>query len=336
MPSSPARFACALLPLLALGCTSGNGTTPAAAPVIEGHVTADDGTRLFYRKVGNGPQTVVIPAGLFLDPALRGLDAGRTLVFYDMRNRGRSDSVSADREVSIQRDVMDLENLRAELGIERFALVGWSYLGLMTALYTADHPDRVERLVQIGPVPMRFGTEYPEDVRSPDYVAAMDSTALAEVRRLRAEGLAETDPEAYCEREWAVTRFTLVGDPANVDRAPAAPCAMPNEWPTKLARHFGRQFPSIQNLEVSKDRFAALELPVLVVHGTLDRNAPYGSGREWAMTFPNARLLTIEGGAHCPWADAPAVVDHIGTFLDGSWPEHADKVTSLSRTGERG
>jgi pimeloyl-ACP methyl ester carboxylesterase len=39
-------------------------------------------------------------------------------------------------------------------------------------------------------------------------------------------------------------------------------------------------------------------MPVLTIHGTKDRNAPYGSGREWAFNLPNARLLTIKGGAH--------------------------------------
>ena len=39
--------------------------------------------------------------------------------------------------------------------------MGYSYLGFMVVLYAMDHPDRVERLVQLGPVPRKFGTEYP-------------------------------------------------------------------------------------------------------------------------------------------------------------------------------
>ena len=40
--------------------------------------------------------------------------------------------------------------------------VGFSYLGLMVAMYTIDHPEHVARLVQIGPVPRKAGTQYPK------------------------------------------------------------------------------------------------------------------------------------------------------------------------------
>jgi proline iminopeptidase len=321
------------LVVLLAGCTPRGGTSsPATPPESEGFVTADDGTRLFYRKVGNGPGNVVIPADLFLHPALRILADQHTLVFYDMRNRGRSDSVAAGRENSIQRDVLDLENLRAELGLERVSLVGWSYLGLMVALYALDHPGRVERIIQVGPVPMRFDTRYPEGLGPADYMAAIDSAALAEVRRLRQQGMAESSPQEYCEREWAVTRFTLVGNPEHVDRAPASPCSMANEWPIRFAWHLQRHFASVQALALSADSVARIAQPVLVIHGTMDRNAAYGAGREWALTLPNARLLTVEGAAHCPWADEPDLVfSAIRTFLAGEWPDGVEKVESLVR-----
>jgi len=322
----------ALLVTAAAGCSGGGASRDTAPAEVEGHFVADDGARIFYRRVGDGTGSVVIPADLYLHPALRGLADGRSVVFYDMRNRGRSDSVSAGQELSIQRDVEDLEQLRAHLGIERMDLVGWSYLGLMVAMYAAEHPDRVNRMVQIGPVPMRFGTRYPPGLGPADYVAAMDSAAVSDLQRMRAEGLHERDPEAYCEREWAVTRFTLVGNPALVDRAPAAPCAMPNEWPSRLSRHFERHFASVQQSPFARERAAQIRQPVLVIHGTLDRNAAYGAGREWAMTLPDARLLTLEGSAHCPWVEEPErVVASISTFLGGDWPEGVERVTTLER-----
>lgn len=61
----------------------------------------------------------------------------------------------------------------------------------------------------------------------------------------------------------------------------------------------------------------ALALPVLTIHGTKDRNAPYGAGREWARSLPNARLLTVEGAAHQVWMDRPEVLGQIREFLEG-------------------
>jgi pimeloyl-ACP methyl ester carboxylesterase len=68
---------------------------------------------------------------------------------------------------------------------------------------------------------------------------------------------------------------------------------------------------------------------VLVLHGKMDRNAPYGSGREWASLLPNARLVTFEKAAHAPWIEAPdQVFGAIETFLGGAWPEAAELVAS--------
>lgn len=77
-----------------------------------------------------------------------------------------------------------------------------------------------------------------------------------------------------------------------------------------------------------------MRAPVLTIHGTWDRNAPYASGREWAMTFPDARLLTLEGAAHQVTADAPEIVlEAIDEFVSGRWPAAAERVTPLERTG---
>ncbi len=324
------RIATWLCPLLLAGCSGESRDTPSGPATEQGYVEAPDGTRLFYRKVGDGPQAVILPADLFLHPAFDRLAEGRTLYYYDMRNRGLSDSVSAERENSIQQDVLDLEAVRAHFDLNSVDLVGFSYLGLMVMMYAKDHPDHVRRVIQIGPVQMHFGTEYPEGLRAGDYYAAMDSSALADLRRLQAEGLPDSDPEAYCRRENEVTRVALVGDPANVSRLNQDICDKPNEWPTHLARHFQRTFPSIQALDLHPSDFAAFDHPVLTIHGTRDRNAAYGGGREWAMSLPDARLVTVEGAAHCSWADDPELVfGSIDTFLGGAWPARAERVTTL-------
>jgi pimeloyl-ACP methyl ester carboxylesterase len=65
-------------------------------------------------------------------------------------------------------------------------------------------------------------------------------------------------------------------------------------------------------------------MPILVIHGAKDRNAPYGGDRDWAGMLPNARLLTIENAAHAPWIEAPErVFEGIDSFLGGAWPDGA-------------
>jgi pimeloyl-ACP methyl ester carboxylesterase len=94
--------------------------------------------------------------------------------------------------------------------------------------------------------------------------------------------------------------------------------------------------PSIQNLRLTAEDFAKVKALVLTIHGTKDRSAPYGGGREWALSLPNVRLLTIENAAHAPWIEAPEeVFGALQTFLDGMWPTRAHKITSLEPEAER-
>jgi pimeloyl-ACP methyl ester carboxylesterase len=104
-------------------------------------------------------------------------------------------------------------------------------------------------------------------------------------------------------------------------------CDLPNEWPVNLARHFQHHFTSVQKLEIPKADILRVRHPVLTIHGTKDRSAPYGSGREWATMLPGSRLLTVDGAAHFPWIEEPELVlTSIDTFLRGKWPPKAEKV----------
>jgi proline iminopeptidase len=303
----------------------------ASAKEATGFVTAHDGARLSYRKLGNGPQAVIVPGGFLFDGAFdRFATPGRTVIFYDMRNRGRSDAVKDLSQVTIQNDVRDLETVRAHFGVKKAALIGYSYLGFMVVLYAKDHPEHVERIIQLGAVPRQWDTEYPASLRNDDRAQIVDREAWNEVQELEKQDYKESHPREFCEKQWKVFRRFLVGKPENVAKLPGW-CDLPNEWPVNFSKHLEAHFVgSVQKLKVPKEEFAKVSVPVLTIHGTKDRNAAYGAGREWALTLPNARLVTVKGAAHQSWADEPGLLlGAIETFLRGDWPKEAEKITSL-------
>ena len=104
-----------------------------------------------------------------------------------MRNRGRSSRVEDGALLTIQKDVEDLEAVRRHFKVEKFVPVGYSYLGFMVVLYAMAHQDRVERLVQLGPVPRKFGTEYPASLHHRDSVPVSTPPAA------RLDSLSRTD-----------------------------------------------------------------------------------------------------------------------------------------------
>jgi len=301
-----------------------------AMHVEEGYVTTDDGVRLFYQRAGSGSRTIIIPGRLFVFDYLKPLANRYTVISYDMRNRGRSDAVSDGSRITIQDDIKDLEKVRQHFKVKKFVAVGYSYLGMMVVLYTMEHPQSVERIVQFGPVPLKFGTEYPVYLTASSENDGADPAEMEKVRRLEEQGYAKTNPKEFCEAQWSVDRYGLVGNPANVGKLGKGWCDMPNEWPVNFERHIQYHFTSVQKLNISWEKVAQVIQPVLTIHGTKDRNAPYGAGREWALRLPNARLLTIRDAAHQSFAEYPEIViPTLRAFLGGRWPGGAEKVARI-------
>ena len=160
----------------------------------------------------------------------------------------------------------------------------------------------------------------------------MDPADAARIDSLGRSAWARTHQRELCEESRRVFGPRLVGRPDRV-AALVNVCDMENEWPANFRRHLEHHFGAIQRLDVPKEVVSRVRVPVLTIHGTWDRNAPYAAGREWAMTLPGARLLTVEGAAHQVTVDAPEVVlPAIEEFLHGRWPAAAERVTRLERT----
>jgi pimeloyl-ACP methyl ester carboxylesterase len=302
----------------------------AAAPDT-GFVDGPDGARLYYERLGTGSRTLIVPGRLFLARDLAPLARRHTLILYDMRNRGRSSRVEDGALLTIQKDVEDLEAVRRHFQVDRFTAVGYSYLGFMVVLYAMAHPERVERLVQLGPVPRKFGTPYPESLAHVDSLPVVDSAAAARLDSLQRTEWGRTHQRELCLESHAVYSPRLVGHRERVSGL-ADLCDMENEWPANFARHLEHHFAAIQRLDVPWDEIRKVRMPVLTIHGTWDRNAPYAAGREWALMLPNARLLTVEGAAHQVTVDAPdVVIPAIDGFVGGRWPPNAERVRRLER-----
>jgi proline iminopeptidase len=272
---------------------------------FSGHVTTEDGVRLWFEAVGSGPQVVVLPNGFHLLSDFSHLAEGRTLVFYDVRNRGRSDAVADPTKLArgIHNDVDDLDAVRRHFGLERVALIGHSYMGLMVALYAMKFPEHTDRVVQIGPLGPFPSKTYPPELAYADAVARDVFARMAEIQRDRAT----MDPVERCRRVWAALHAIYVTDPADADKVRWDRCDLPNErgflkyWTESL-------LPSIHALALTPEDFARVTAPVLTIHGTKDRSAPYGAGRDWAASLPRARLVTVEGAGHGPWIEQPEPV----------------------------
>jgi len=281
----------------------GPGTPP---PFEEGFIPTADGVKLHYRKIGHGRPTVIVPLEYHLWDAMSKLanNDRATVISYDLRGRGRSSMTDA---ISIQNDVKDLETVRKFFNVDRFVPIGFSYLGLMVAMYTHDHPDRVARVVQIAPL----APQRPErQIKPPDDGAA--PKALVEKRDALVKSGAHQ--REICEADAKVFAYVLVGDPSRADRIPVR-CDYENEWPDNVGKTFTLLMSS-EPVTFTADDLKNDTAPALIIHGTKDRNAAYAGGVAWSKTWPNAKLVTIEGAAHgVLWEEPDTVMRAIRDFI---------------------
>lgn len=298
-----------------------------AMKVEEGFVTAEDGAKLYYRKTGRGRNTIIAPLDFVLFDDLKQFADLATVITYDLRNRGRSSKVENVNTLTIQQDVKDLEAVRKHFNVEKFVPVGYSYLGKAVMLYALEHPDRVTRIVQLGPVAMRD-----DAIGKPKQLVKAELGIPEANEKLwneqRAAGTETKSPREYCETQWGVIKYVMVGNPANAGKVNVKQmCELENEWPVNFNRHLQAHMSSVQAAAIPDADAQKVKVPVLTIHGTKDRNAPFEGGLHWAKTLPNARLIRVEGAAHQAWADDPvAVFAPMRAFLRGDWPLGAEDV----------
>jgi pimeloyl-ACP methyl ester carboxylesterase/DNA-binding CsgD family transcriptional regulator len=262
--------------------------------------TTPAGARIAYAVAGTGPP-LLVPAAwishlelLWQDPAYRGfftpLAGARTVVQYDRPGCGLSEPWPGPQELDTDVDV--LLGVADRLGLERVDLLGISVGAPVSVTFAARFPERVGRLVLYG------GYADGAQIAAPEVRAAM----LGMIRAhwgLGSEVLADVFlPEGTAESRSVFARLQREAASARLAVELLAQC-----YRTDVT-----------------DLLDRVTAPTLVLHRRDDRAIPYRAGRELAVRIPGARLVSLPGRSHFPYAgDAAAVVRAILEFL-GSAP----------------
>ncbi len=253
------------------------------------------GVPLYERRVGTGPEVVVLHGGPgahhdYLLPGFDALATGRTLIYYDQRGGGHS-PVGRDVPVGWREQVADLEALRGLWGLERLTLAGYSWGGLLTLLYALEHPGRVERMALVSCAPAWRGARAEFERRLAERNAAPEVQAFREATQR--EGRGGLGDEAYRRRMFALSVAGYFHD-----------------WRQALEltpfRITGRSYDEVWESLGAFDlrpRLPDLNLPALVVHGE-DDPIPIATAEELAGLL-HAPLVRIPDCGHVPYLEAP-------------------------------
>lgn len=230
-----------------------------------------------YDVQGSGP-IVILLTGSNLDRRMWNHEAAwlsktHTVVRYDLRAHGQSDTVTAPFSM-----VGDLIELMDTLKIQKATLIGLS-AGSAIALDAAlAHPDRVDRIVLAGPAPSGYVSKRPLPFLNDMFAAlkAGDYKKVSEVLLASSVFAAPPDQQALVrqmvtenDRIWTVKRELML---------PPQPAV---------------------------DRLGSVRVPTLVLIGDKDefQREP---AELLAVGIPGARIVRIAGGGHLLNLTSPA------------------------------
>lgn len=252
------------------------------------------GLNLAYQDFGEGDPVVLIPPlvsnvelswehELFRRP-IELLASSVRLIQFDKRGIGSSDGF--DRHPRLAERIADITAVMDAAGVERAHLIGLSEGGLMSQLFAAEHPQRVDRLVLVNTVPGPGCVQHLAEAGRP-----WDLAALA----ARFDALVASwgrDPSVLVDLMMPsqAGNESLLRWLPRYQRFTASPAAL------------RRQIDSVWGLGGVRD-LSRITAPTLVAHAVGDRTIPVDAGRCLAGHIPGARFVEFDSEDHILWVD---------------------------------
>ena len=261
------------------------GVIPAPSPRRAGYATSLDGSRIAWKRYGEGePAILVIPTWNLVDSRVVGhqvaaLEPHATVVTYDARGVGASDRPERGYDFSLH--AADARAVLEATGIGQVRVLSASRGFNAAVLLAAQQPSAVERMAVVGPyVQFEAGV-------SPD---------PARLEKLRTDWAGFIVPFMH----------TVFSEPQSDDLI---------EHMIAIGMEASPDVVATQETEldwaVPASLIPTLGCPALVIHGDSDAAVPPTLAERIVDLMPNARLELIAGGGHRPDIRNPEVVNPI-------------------------
>jgi proline iminopeptidase len=226
----------------------------------------------------------------------------RLVVLYDQRGTGASKRVQAGATQSMDAQVADLDAVRQKLGLNKFALLGDSYGGLVVMAYAAAHPEHVAKLIlsdSPGPswksivhlLPETF-PDVEEQNTQEEQKLGPETEAAARASLRNHFRMIFYSPE---KRDAYMSKMGDVGYEPAVGEAVAKATA---------------------DLDLTA-KLAGFQFPALVINGRYDMNVAPLTAWRLAHAIPGAKVVFFEQSGHLPSYEEPdKYIEVLENFLN--------------------
>ena len=277
----------------------------AGSSVRDRSVEVGAGGRAHLLEKGQGPPVVLLHgtgnAAGFLLPLLDELHGVRAIA-PDLPGVGLSDPIDLPQDRYRETAVAWLDRLLDTLELDATTLVGHSGGGVWALWYALAHPDRVRRLVLIGP-PALPKTSCPLPMRlvaTPGVGALLPRLAPPTPKSVLRLASVMGEQATLARRPDLIDLLVALGRDPVTDRAAKAEIRLLVS-PFALLSRSGFRGRS----RVRPDELRQVAMPTLIVWGERDPLGGAAVARAITDLIPNARLEVLPTG-HGPWLGEPA------------------------------
>jgi proline iminopeptidase len=294
---------------------------PPIEPYEHGMLDTGDGNLVYWEVCGNpdGKPALVVhggPGSGCSAGVRRSFDPDRyRIVLFDQRGCGRSTPHASDPATDMSLNttehlLLDMEQLRQHLGIDRWLLFGGSWGSTLILAYAERHPDRVSEIVIPSVTTTRrsetdwlyrgVGRFFPEAwdrFRAGVSEADRDGDLVAAYARLMEHP--DPDVRAKAAIDWATWEDAVISMEPNgkrnvySDRPPAALLAF-----VRICSHYFAHGVWLVEGALLRDAGRLAGIPGVLIHGRLDMGGPLHTAWELARAWPDAELVVIEDSGH--------------------------------------
>lgn len=289
-------------PIRASAATGPREQMRARYPDVEGFVERD-GVRVAYEVYGEGEATILfVPTWHIVHSRLWKAQIpyfarhGRVVTF-DPRGNGKSDRPTVPEAYAEREMAADIVAVMDATGTDRATLVTLSLGAQRGLLVAAEHPDRVDGFITLGPS-LPIGEGLPGRRRLP-FDEVLDTDAgwakynAAHWRRDLDDFLQFFFSNCFTEPHSTKQIEDCVGWGHEIGAE------------TLIVGHHADRLSAEETLALA----ARVRCPVLVIVGEQDAITGAGPGIALAEATPGARLVVVEGGGHIPDARDPVLTN---------------------------
>ena len=288
--------------LLAACSTTGSAERVSAATAATRHVDVG-GARIAYRSYGTGRPLLLANRmrgtldtwdPLFLDELAR----SHTVIPFDYPGTGYSEGTLPTDIGALARFVADFAR---ELGLERFAVLGWSFGGLVSQALVVEHAELVTHAILIGTAPPGDGLA--------EIQAVWRERAVKPVNDLADEEILFFEPRSAASRAAARrSRERIYARPGVVERIPSTMAA----FQAYVAGAEGFR----ADRAGRKEGLRRSQTPLLILCGDNDTCVPVENWYPLMGEIPNGHLIVLPQSGHGPQHQYPVLsATYIAAFL---------------------